>query len=564
MRITRWYAHRQRLLVAATQVLALSTWFSASAVAPALTAALHSGSGAAALMTSSVQIGFVVGAVASALLNLPERVPLPLLYGVSGLLAAACTALFPLLVTDLPTAVTLRALTGLFLAGVYPIGLRLTASWAPTAIRGRAFGLLVGALTLGSALPHLIRGFDGLPWKTTMVVAAGIAAIGALAALALLTVGPHATAPAPKRSSALGHPTHGYAWRMFGAREPRLANIGYFGHMWELYALWAWLPAFFTAAAPHVSRTTTSVIAFAAIGIGGVIGCLAGGWAADRIGRARTAASALAVSGACCLLSPIAFVLPTAALALFLLLWGAAVIADSGVFSAALSESVDPRYVGTALTAQTAIGFCLTVASIHLVPVVAELGSWRFAFAILALGPAIGVVAMLRLHRVHQPPDTLARHPSPLRYPPFPQEELVSHHPRPAVGDTAELTRIVGPEDIRLFTEISGDRNPLHYDAELAAASRFGGIVVQGGVTSAILNAVVAERLPGPGTVFLNVNWDFKAPVRPGDEITGRVEVTAVHATKPVTTLKTSVVRADGVTVLEGTAVCYTMTMGRS
>lgn len=133
---------------------------------------------------------------------------------------------------------------------------------------------------------------------------------------------------------------------------------------------------------------------------------------------------------------------------------------------------------------------------------------------------------------------------------------------RPAVGDVAEMTRTVGPDDIALFTQISGDRNPLHYDAERAAATRFGGIVVQGGVTSAILNAVVAEKLPGPGTVFLNVNWDFKAPVRPGDRITGRVEVTSVREDKPITTLKTWVIRGDGTTVLEGTAVCYTMDLG--
>jgi acyl dehydratase len=130
------------------------------------------------------------------------------------------------------------------------------------------------------------------------------------------------------------------------------------------------------------------------------------------------------------------------------------------------------------------------------------------------------------------------------------------------VGDTAELSRTVGPDDIQLFTEISGDRNPIHYDQEAARASRFGEIVVQGGITSAILNAVVAEELPGPGTVFLNVNWDFKAPVRPGDLITGRVEVTSVRQDKPITALKTTVVRGDGTVVLDGTAVCYTMSLG--
>jgi acyl dehydratase len=133
----------------------------------------------------------------------------------------------------------------------------------------------------------------------------------------------------------------------------------------------------------------------------------------------------------------------------------------------------------------------------------------------------------------------------------------------PAIGTTAELSRTIGPDDIERFTDISGDRNPLHYDLAAAEASRFGEIVVQGGITSAILNAVVAERLPGPGTVFLNVNWDFRAPVRPGDEITGAVEVLEVRDDKPITTLRTTVTRQDGTVVLAGTAVCYTMALTR-
>jgi acyl dehydratase len=132
----------------------------------------------------------------------------------------------------------------------------------------------------------------------------------------------------------------------------------------------------------------------------------------------------------------------------------------------------------------------------------------------------------------------------------------------PAAGDTAHLTRVVESRDIERFTEISGDRNPLHYDVEAAARSPFGQIVVQGGVTTAILNAVVAEKLPGPGTVFLNVNWDFKAPVRPLDRITGTVEVTKVRQDKPITELRTTVTRDDGTVVVQGTAVCYTMPLG--
>ncbi|WP_221199840.1 MFS transporter [Nocardioides soli] len=387
---------RQRRLIAASQVAALGTWFSASAVAPAVAAELGLTTGTSALLTSSVQIGFVVGAVSSAVLNLPDRLPLPTLYAVSALLAALSTAVFPALAHDGVAAVALRMLTGVFLAGVYPVGMKLTASWAPPEVRGRAFGLLVGALTLGSAVPHLIRVAEHLAWPAVMYGAAAIATAGAVLARLTIRVGPgYESRPQALQPS--------YAFRMFAERRPRLANLGYFGHMWELYAFWTWLPSFITAS--QLSRNGSadgrvSLLAFAAIGLAGVVGCLVGGWAADRVGRAPTAIAALAVSGSCCLLSPLFFGGTLAVLAVFLLVWGAAVIADSGVFSTALSESVDSHLAGTALTAQTAVGFSLTVATIHLVPVLAALGSWRTAFVVLAAGPLVGCLAMLRFHAI--------------------------------------------------------------------------------------------------------------------------------------------------------------------
>jgi MFS family permease len=189
---------------------------------------------------------------------------------------------------------------------------------------------------------------------------------------------------------------------MFRERKPRLANLGYFGHVWELYALWTSLPAFLLAATTHRATADPSphalgLLAFTVIGPAGVVGCLLGGWATDRYGRAPIAGSALAISGACCLASPLLYGAPWAVLIPILLLWGAAVIADSGVFSALLSEVADPRYVGTALTAQTAIGFLLTVASISLVPVLADLVGWRYAFVALGVGPVFGGVAMRAL-----------------------------------------------------------------------------------------------------------------------------------------------------------------------
>ena len=212
--------------------------------------------------------------------------------------------------------------------------------------------------------------------------------------------------PGPQFPSGGGAGRPRYALAMFAERGPRLVNLGYFGHMWELYALWTWLPAFLA-----VSRTTTgglpasagparsSIDAFLAIGVAGLAGCLLGGWAADRLGRPVTAAAALTLSGACCLLSPVFFTAGRPALLAFAVVWGAAVIADSGVFSTLLSELADRRYVGTALTAQTAIGFLLTIVTIQLIPLLAAVTGWRYALVALAAGPMAALPAMITLNR---------------------------------------------------------------------------------------------------------------------------------------------------------------------
>jgi MFS family permease len=385
----------QRWLIAVVQVLGLSVWFSASAVVPALRAEWAVSAGAAVWLTASVQLGFVTGAIASTALNLPDRLRPNLLMAGSAAAAAGCTALFAQLANGLGQGVPLRFVTGICLAGVYPVGMKLTASWAEPARRGRAFGVLIGALTLGSALPHLIDGLGELPWRAVMTAAAGCGAVGALIAAGLVRSGPYLAGPAPPP-----HPR--YALTMFAERAPRLVNLGYFGHMWELYALWTWLPSFLLAgrsgsAAPPGSGSESDgigLLTFVSIGLAGVVGCLLGGWAADRFGRSRAAVTALVVSGCCCLLSPLFFGAGAGALLAFSVIWGAAVIADSGVFSTSLSEVADRRYVGTALTAQTAIGFALTVVTIALVPVLADAVGWRWAFWMLVPGPVVGAIAM--------------------------------------------------------------------------------------------------------------------------------------------------------------------------
>lgn len=383
----------QRSAIASVQVLGLAVWFSMSAVVPSLRDEWGLTDGGAVWLTASVQFGFVAGALTSTALNLADRVPAPRLLAVSASAAAACTVLLAVSVDRLALAVPLRLLTGIFLAGVYPVGMKLMASWAGRAGRGLTMGVLIAALTLGSTLPHLIAGLGSLPWRGVLLAAAGAGFLASVIALLLVRPGPHAAPAAPVRNPR-------YALTMFTERGPRLANLGYFGHMWELYALWTWIPTFLlaTGRAGELPVPVGTAV-FLTMGIGGVIGCLVGGRCADRYGRPPAALAALLVSGACCLLSPLLFHAPPALLLAFCTVWGAAVIADSGVFSTALSEVADQRYVGTALTAQTAIGFALTVVTIQLTPLLADVAGWRYAFLLLAPGPLAGAVAMRALGR---------------------------------------------------------------------------------------------------------------------------------------------------------------------
>lgn len=390
---------RQRGLIALVQVLGLATWFSASAVVPTLEADWGISHAAAVWLTASTQLGFVAGAVTSAVLNLPDRMPAHALLALSAVGATVFTLGFAWFANGLWVAIPLRFATGVFLAGVYPVGMKLMASWAPPASRARSMGLLIGALTVGSALPHMIGAIDW-DWRWLMTAAALVTLMGGVICIAFVRPGPFLA-----KSSFVPDPR--YVLRMFADMRARLVNFGYLGHMWELYALWTWLPMFaaYALAAQTGGRggpdqSVMSLAAFIAIGGAGLLGSLLGGWTADRWGRPRTAAGALIVSGACCALSPLAFTWGPAALLVFSIVWGASVIADSGVFSTMLSEVVEGPQAGTALTAQTAAGFLLTVVSIQIVPLLAALVGWQWALSILALGPVVGVVSILRFGRI--------------------------------------------------------------------------------------------------------------------------------------------------------------------
>lgn len=378
------------LIIVTSQVGAMALWFSASAIAPALAAEYGLSPMAQGLLTSGVQAGYVIGSLTSALLALADRVDPRRLFAASAIVAAAANA--TLLVVDPRSTVVplLRVLTGVCMAGIYPVGMKLASTWARGDM-GLMVGLLVGALTLGSATPHLFYAFGGTHWRLTLA-ACSLSAVLAAALINLARLGPNRVSGARFQPSAVLA-----AWRN---RSLRLANLGYLGHMWELYAMWAWIASFLSASfalqMPSDAAFYARITAFATVAVG-AIGCVVGGLAADRVGRTTLTMVAMGISGTCAATIGFLFGANPWIVVVVCLVWGVSIVADSAQFSASIAELAEPRYVGTMLTIQTALGFTLTMVTIQLMPhLVAGLG-WRFAFLPLALGPFVGVWAMGRL-----------------------------------------------------------------------------------------------------------------------------------------------------------------------
>jgi MFS family permease len=379
-------------VVSLAQFLGMTLWFSATAVTPLLIDEFNISEARAPWLTMAVQAGFVAGTLLSALANLADVFNSRTLM-FAGALAGATANAAVLVAPGAVTVIGLRFLTGAALAFVYPPAMKIAAGWFRDG-RGLALGILIGALTLGKAFPHLLSALFGAEWRAPMLLASGLAIAGGALVLAMVRDGPYVAATAPFDPQAIR--------RVLAIRGARLAMLGYLGHMWELYAMWTWVVVFAWASLADAGVTNVaaagSFAAFVAIG-SGAAGCVIAGYIADRAGKARVAMWAMIGSAACAALTVLVYGGPPWLLFALIMVWGFMVVADSAQFSALVSEYAPRDYIGTALTLQTCAGFLLTMVTIELLPRVADYTGWRWASLLLVPGPLLGAIAMHRLGR---------------------------------------------------------------------------------------------------------------------------------------------------------------------
>jgi MFS family permease len=369
--------------------------FSATAVLPALVERWSLSASGAAWITGAMQLGFFVGVIAFAIVNLADTWPSPRVFAANAVVGGIANALLVFSAVGTDTALILRFITGVCLAGVYPPAIKIAAGHAPKQYRGRVIGTVVAATTLGTGIPYLLSAVWGgsrLAERPVLINLSLLAGAGALVVWFLVKEGPYASGSARF--------DYTQVVKAFRNRPVLLAGVGYYGHMWELYGFWAWLVSFLAAAMSpngHTGEVQALVAAFVTVSIASPLASIAAGWLADVYGRTAVTICALVISGVCCLASPLAFIAATWLLLAFIMVWGMAAVADSGQFSAAASELADPAYVGTVLTLQQGIGFAVTMVPLWGLPIIAEHWGFQYSFVVLAPGPAVACAAMVAL-----------------------------------------------------------------------------------------------------------------------------------------------------------------------
>ena len=375
-------------LIVLSQFAGTSLWFAGNAVLADISKEIHSNSSLLASVTSFVQFGFISGTFVFALLAFADRFSPSRVFftcAVLGAMANACMAVLPLTAS---TVLLCRFLTGFFLAGIYPVGMKVAADWYEKGL-GKALGYLVGALVLGTAFPHFLKGATHhFSWQTVIWCTSAVALTGGLLVLLFIPDGPFRKKGQAFNMAAITH--------IFRSRQFNAAAIGYFGHMWELYTFWAFVPVLLKL---HQVYTTTVINvplwSFIIIATGS-IGCVAGGYISQRAGSAKVAFYALLCSGICCCLSPFIIALPGYGFFIFMMVWSVVVIADSPQFSALVAATAPADQKGTALTLITCIGFAITIISIFLINYLFSRYNNNLLFVLLAIGPLIGLKALYR------------------------------------------------------------------------------------------------------------------------------------------------------------------------